>query len=288
MPNRRTLTLTLILLISGLLSYTSANTLAHTHGRNTGASELFEASGNWAVTLAAYCYEGFGNVEATVYDEMHNELAVITVMGEGIKRQVFDTEPGRFYIIVQPSYWHVYNWEILVESGDGSDYSYGRELLTISHADHLAHQAHEAAVLAQAAAAPADEEASEQEAAADAPFVPESIWDGIFTSEQAQRGRMTFELYCAGCHGSDLISADGYAPDLIGFSFTSRWHNVSVYRRYSIIRETMPQGAGGMLSDQEYADIVAYVLSYNKYPAGDHELIPGEHLDAVIITPTAP
>lgn len=279
MRHRLILTLTLI----GLLGYTVAGTLTHTHGRNTGASELFEASGTWTVTLAAYCYEGFGNVEATVYDDQHNELAVITVMGEGIKRHTFETDPGRFYVIVQPSYWHVYNWELHVESGEGSGVSHGRELLTISHADHLAQQAE---MLAQATEAEEAEVAPE--ASSDAPFVPASIWDGAFTEQQANRGRQTYELHCAGCHGSDLISADGYAPDLIGFSFTSRWHNVSVWNRYTVIRDSMPMGMGGFLSDEEYADIVAYILSYNKYPAGEHELIAGEHLDAVIITPTAP
>lgn len=275
-------------LLVGLLTYASASTITHTTGRNTGASELFEAAGTWTVTLAAYCYEGFGNVQATVFDDKHNELASIIVMSEGIQRQTFTTDPGRFYVIVQPSYWHVYNWELLVESGEGSEFSHGSELLVVSHAEHMAHLAQQSAAAEETAEETAAAEGAEAAEDAEAPFVPDSIWDGVFTEEQAKRGKQTFEMNCAICHGSDLISADGYAPDLIGFAFRSRWHNVSVWNRYSVIQASMPVGRGGTLSDMEYADIVAYILSYNKYPAGEHELVPGEHLDAVLITPAAP
>lgn len=257
----------LILLLAAVGAHASESpdtTLAHVHGVNVGASELFEASGTWSVTLAAYCYEGFGNVEATVFDDSHEVVAVVTVMGEGIEREVLETEAGRFYVVVQPSYWHVYNWELLVESGEGRDVSVGSALRVVSHADH---------------------HAAEGDASANAAAEPDSIWDGVFTLEQAQRGQATYQRHCAACHGFELISEDGYAPDMTGFIFTSRWHGTTVLNRFERMRTTMPVGNPGGLTEQEYADIIAYVLSFNDYPAGDGELLPGPHLERILIEP---
>jgi S-disulfanyl-L-cysteine oxidoreductase SoxD len=259
--------------------------LAHTNGINPGGTPIFTANGTWAVTLAAYCYEGFGYVEAVVMSADHTEIARTTVMGEGIARLVLDTDPGDYYVLVTPSYWHVYQWELLVEEGPGGDVAIREPLHSVSHAEHVAQLA-----AAQAAATePADEEATEEGAAAEGEghahvHVPASIWEGIFTTEQAERGRASYGAICAGCHGLDLMSADGYAPDMTGFMFTSRWVGVTVANRFDRIHLSMPPGRGGTLELQTVADIVAYLLSANKYPAGEHELTPGEHLQQIDIT----
>ena len=248
-----------------------AATIAHFHGNVEVTSEVFEAEGTWAVTLAAYCYEGFGFVEARVFTEAGEEVDVVTVMGEGIERIVLDTDPGRYYVMVYPSFWHVYNWEVLIESGEGSEYKYGTELRTVSHAEHQAAQEEDAD-----AGNDGPEHVSEEAM---------SIFDGVFNADQVRRGRFAYNDHCAMCHGDDLISADGYSPDLIGTSFEARFIGKSVEERRDVIHTTMPQGRGGTLEDQMVLDMIAYILSVNDYPQGDGELVPGEHLEDLIIEP---
>jgi mono/diheme cytochrome c family protein len=262
---------TALLAAFALVGAGHAATIAHFHGNVEVTSEVFEAEGTWALTLAAYCYEGFGFVEARVFTEAGEEVDVVTVMGEGIERLVFDTEPGRYYVEVYPSFWHVYNWEVLIETGEGRDFEYGVDLLTVSHADHLAAQE-------------ADEHAGHGETM-HVSAETMSIFDGVFNADQVRSGRFAYNNHCAMCHGDELISADGYSPDLIGSSFATRFIGKSVEERREVIQTTMPQGRGGTLEDQMVLDMIAYILSVNGYPQGDGTLVPGEHLEDLIIEP---
>ena len=262
---------TALLACLALIGASHAATIAHFHGNLEVTSEVFEAEGTWSVTLAAYCYEGFGFVEARVFTEAGEEVDVVTVMGEGIERIVLDTEPGQYYVEVYPSFWHVYDWEVLIETGEGSDYEYGVELRTVSHAEHQAEQ-DEGAPAGRGDPMHVSEETM-------------SIFDGVFNADQVRRGRFAYNDHCAMCHGDDLISADGYSPDLIGTSFTARFIGNSVEERREVIQTTMPQGRAGTLEDQMVLDMIAYILSVNDYPEGDGELVPGEHLEDLIIEP---
>ena len=98
-----------------------------------------------------------------------------------------------------------------------------------------------------------------------------TIWDGVYTEDQGERGQRVYEQECAQCHLDDLMG-DGIAPALIGSSFFFRWSDLSVGDMYVAIRTTMPQGAPASLSPAGYADISAYLLQMNKVPAGDTEL----------------
>jgi hypothetical protein len=64
----------------------------------------------------------------------------------------------------------------------------------------------------------------------------------------------------------------GGAAALTGGTFLSNWNGLTVGDLYERIRKTMPQGALGKLSKQEDADVLAYLLSFNKFPAGKTEL----------------
>lgn len=112
-----------------------------------------------------------------------------------------------------------------------------------------------------------------------------TVWDGVYTEEQATRGENTYEQECATCHLADLLG-DGIAPALTGAAFDFRWSDLSVGDMYVAIRATMPQGAPASLSPQGYADIVSYLLKRNDLPAGDTEL-PPEEADLNMITITA-
>ena len=98
-----------------------------------------------------------------------------------------------------------------------------------------------------------------------------SVWDGIYTEEQAKRGRRAFQRDCTECHGEDLRGGEA-APGLMGREFIGFWSDSSVGELFQLTRETMPEESPGGLSDKTYADILAYMLQANKFPAGDSEL----------------
>jgi quinoprotein glucose dehydrogenase len=98
-----------------------------------------------------------------------------------------------------------------------------------------------------------------------------SIWDGIFTEEQATRGKALYAENCASCHGGELTGGE-MAPPLAGGEFLAGWDGLTVGDLFERIRISMPQNAPGSLSGQQNADILAYLFSANKFPAGTSEL----------------
>ena len=98
-----------------------------------------------------------------------------------------------------------------------------------------------------------------------------SVWSGVYTATQAERGRATFEASCAGCHRPDL-SGRGPIPALRGDAFTGERHGQSVGDLYEVIRSTMPPGRPESLTPEAYTDVVAYLLSANAFPPGQNDL----------------
>jgi len=94
---------------------------------------------------------------------------------------------------------------------------------------------------------------------------------GVFTEEQAARGKDAYGRECAACHLEDMLG-DGIAPPLIGVPFSFRWADLTLGAMFEAIRATMPQGAPASLSPQSYVDIIAYMLDANEYPTGEVEL----------------
>jgi len=102
------------------------------------------------------------------------------------------------------------------------------------------------------------------------------IWDGVYTSEQAARGKVTFEEACIRCHGRDLAGTT--APALTGEQFQQSWGGGTIEVLFAKIRDTMPPGFGTVLDDRQKLAIVAYVLETNGFPAGRTELVSGDVL----------
>lgn len=98
-----------------------------------------------------------------------------------------------------------------------------------------------------------------------------SVWSGVYSLDQAERGRQTFEASCAACHRADL-SGRGPIPALRGSSFTGSRTGGTVGDLYELISTTMPPGRGGSLTPDAYADVVAYLLHENAFPHGEAEL----------------
>jgi mono/diheme cytochrome c family protein len=101
------------------------------------------------------------------------------------------------------------------------------------------------------------------------PPPPHSVWDGAYTLAQAKRGALKSGL-CTSCHGDGF--AGGGAPELVGPEFLARWDGRTVGDLFELIRLTMPDDDPGALSREEYADLVAYILAVNKFPAGNTEI----------------
>ena len=109
----------------------------------------------------------------------------------------------------------------------------------------------------------------------------ETVWEQIYTEEQAVRGQRSYETECESCHLENL-RGDGYAPALAGSDFSIGWTGLSVGDLFGSIEATMPQEDPGSLSAEVYIDIVAYLLSLNDYQMGSRELVStAEALSAI-------
>ena len=100
-----------------------------------------------------------------------------------------------------------------------------------------------------------------------------SIWDGVFTAEQAERGAEAYKTSCSECHGGDLMG-DGFAPSLAGADFQGNWNDLSVGDLFERIRISMPPSGPTGVPPEAKADILAYIFNQNKYPAGTTALEP--------------
>jgi quinoprotein glucose dehydrogenase len=98
-----------------------------------------------------------------------------------------------------------------------------------------------------------------------------SVWDGVYTKEQAERGGALYGQECSSCHGENLTGADEATP-LAGAQFMSNWDGLTVGDLFERVRVSMPQGDPGKLGRQQTADVLAYVLQVNNFPVGETEL----------------
>jgi mono/diheme cytochrome c family protein len=97
------------------------------------------------------------------------------------------------------------------------------------------------------------------------------VWDGVYTEEQAKRGEPVYHKECAQCHG-DMLTGGESSPPLTGGAFLANWNGLTLGDLFDRIRKTMPQSAPGRLTRQQDADVLAFMLSINKFPPGKTEL----------------
>jgi mono/diheme cytochrome c family protein len=97
-----------------------------------------------------------------------------------------------------------------------------------------------------------------------------AVATGFYTSDQASRGRDSFENNCSECHQSDLSGRAG--PPLKGSVFVERWRGKSGADLLDTIRRTMPADRRTVLSEARALDLVAFLLQENGFPPGDHDL----------------
>ena len=107
---------------------------------------------------------------------------------------------------------------------------------------------------------------------------PVSVWSGVYTAAQNQRGEEIHADVCAICHGRRLNGAGNPemppSPAIAGTSFVRKWSGRTVAALFLYVRQTMPPDSPGTLSEQQALDAIAHMFAVNKMPAGDKELTP--------------
>lgn len=92
---------------------------------------------------------------------------------------------------------------------------------------------------------------------------------GLYTTVQAERGGVVYEEKCSSCHGGIKDITPGMAALLGDRAFRSGWTGRPLGELFGMIQETMPQDDPGTLSSSQTADLLAYILSGNRFSAGE-------------------
>jgi quinoprotein glucose dehydrogenase len=100
---------------------------------------------------------------------------------------------------------------------------------------------------------------------------PRTVWDSVYSAEQATRGQASYLQSCARCHQASLGGADE-SPALTGGAFLANWNGQTLGDMLERIRTTMPTNDPGTFARPLIADVMAYVLKVNGFPAGAAEL----------------
>jgi mono/diheme cytochrome c family protein len=95
-----------------------------------------------------------------------------------------------------------------------------------------------------------------------------TVWDGVYTDAQAERGQELYLQRCSSCHGDFLDGAGGSGGALSGATFADNWEAASLNDLVVKIAKTMPRDAPGTLRSAETLDLVAFLLQFNGFPPG--------------------
>ena len=118
-----------------------------------------------------------------------------------------------------------------------------------------------------------------------------SVWDGVFTADQAARGWREFQEHCSSCHGAEL-QGSAEAKALKGDRFWADWKESTADYLLERISKSMPFSEDGSLAgtlpQQTYVDVVAHILSVNEFPAGQKELTKDSSVGVQIIRKEGP
>jgi quinoprotein glucose dehydrogenase len=90
-----------------------------------------------------------------------------------------------------------------------------------------------------------------------------SVNEGVYSAAQADRGAAVFKTTCTACHETSRFTGD---------DFLSGWTGKPLHALFDHVSTTMPEDNPGSLKPQQYADVIAYFLELNGYPAGKSDL----------------
>jgi len=113
-----------------------------------------------------------------------------------------------------------------------------------------------------------------------------SIWNGVYTDLQANRGEREFGRSCEHCHGQSLEGdAAREIPALVLDPFMRNWSGRNLKELYDVMSRSMPADNRGALSARTYTDLIAFLLRANGVPGGASALPEPAGLEAVVIEP---
>jgi hypothetical protein len=105
-----------------------------------------------------------------------------------------------------------------------------------------------------------------------------TVWDGVYSADQAESGKHRYSGQCKSCHGQSLDGGHIFgsrtrtAPALRGEAFLSHWIGHSTADLFNEIARYMPLDHPGTLSDDVNASILAFILQENGLPPGSQNL----------------
>jgi mono/diheme cytochrome c family protein len=111
-----------------------------------------------------------------------------------------------------------------------------------------------------------------------------TVWDGVYTDDQAARGTLAFSQSCSNCH---TLAPQGKGP-LTGEKFWEGFAQRTVGDLLTFVRTNMPNGNRGSLPASTYNDLVALILKSNGFPGGMVELAPETAAGVQIIPKDGP
>jgi len=109
--------------------------------------------------------------------------------------------------------------------------------------------------------------------AAQDPGAKRSVWEGVYSEDQARRGETQYGRNCQSCHGADLSGNPvDEIPALAWEGFLTQWNERSVKDLFDTVKRAMPKDNPGSLNQRAYVDVIAYLLQANKFPSGSRDL----------------
>ena len=94
-----------------------------------------------------------------------------------------------------------------------------------------------------------------------------TVWDSVYTDSQTVRGDSLYRQTCVKCHGAELAGGDDGSP-LVGDPFLGNWDGQPLDQLYDRIRNSMPPDNPKSIPRDQVADVLAFVLAKNHFPAG--------------------
>lgn len=96
----------------------------------------------------------------------------------------------------------------------------------------------------------------------------QTVNDAVYSKAQAKVGEELYKDNCLTCHDKKY-----FRPVL------KRWDGQPLGLFFTVMSASMPESNPGSLPDDEYVDILAYILSLSRYPAGEDAL---SHADGAL------
>jgi mono/diheme cytochrome c family protein len=119
-----------------------------------------------------------------------------------------------------------------------------------------------------------------------------SVWSGVYTAAQNERGEELQSGACAHCHGPRLNGAgqpdQPPSPAIARATFLRKWSGQTVAALFVYVRTKMPPDNPGSLTDQQSIDAIAHMFAVSNMPAGDKELPPDPKALAGIVIESQP